>query len=175
VLGRPDDGGERHVALVVDADQVLRGDVVELGEQVEEALVHVLLRHPVEELLERAEVARAGRPDAHLAAVAQTHVALLAHGVGRLPAQLLSLADQAELARGRVQVGAVVGVRYFDQVDCPLAERAAEQVGDAVLADDPMDVAARDRDGLARRELRADRGLSAGRPRREADDRLAAL
>jgi hypothetical protein len=40
---------------------------------------------------------------------------------------------------------------------------------------DPVDVAARDRDGLARLELREDRGPSGGRPRREADDRFAAL
>jgi hypothetical protein len=54
--------------LVIDAAQVVRGHVRQRRQLLEEARPDVLLRHPVEEVLERPEVFCAARADAHLAA-----------------------------------------------------------------------------------------------------------
>ena len=61
----------------------------------EEAASDVLFGQAVEELLHRARVGGARRPDADLPPVAQAHVALLADGVGAAAAELLARADES--------------------------------------------------------------------------------
>ena len=61
-------------------------------------------------------------------------------------------------------------MRDVDQSDCPLGERVPEEICGAVLGDDPVDVAARNRHRLSRLEVELDRGGALRRARSEADN-----
>ena len=83
----------------------------------------------------------------------------------------LPRSDQAALACRGGELLAVVGMGDADERLRPLAERLAEQLGDAPFGDDGPHVAAGGDDAGARLQERDDaRGRAAGRGRRQRDD-----
>jgi hypothetical protein len=114
------------------------------------------------------------RAQHHDTPVLQRDGQFLLDRVGAQVLQRLLGRQVAQRLRLREQLGAELRVRQFDQRCGALADRLAEQVGDAVLGDHVMHVGARNGGGFARQQRRTDaRGRAVIRGRGHAQDRLA--
>jgi hypothetical protein len=150
---------------------MLRRGVRERRQLLEETGVHVFLREPVEQLLHSAAVSCSRRPHADRAAVPQTHVELLRDRVCTPASELLTSGDEPSGDSGVEQSRAFVGMRDLNECHRTLGERLPEQIGGAVFGDHPVHVGARNRDGLPRLELRADRRSAIRSAGGQTDDR----
>src|SRR5215471_6685987 len=89
-FGLADDGDECHLLLVADSAEMLCHLVGQRAELTEEAGPHVLGSEVEEQTLEGGRIAGPGRPDGHLAAVAQLRLSYLLDRIGSMTAQCLA-------------------------------------------------------------------------------------
>src|SRR5215471_4168063 len=89
-FGLADDGDECHLLLVADSAEMLCHLVGQRAELTEEAGPHVLGSEVEEQTLEGGRIAGPGRPDGHLAAVAQLRLSYLLDRIGSMTALCLA-------------------------------------------------------------------------------------
>jgi hypothetical protein len=101
----------------------LGGGVRERRQLLEEARAHVLLGQRVEQLLHGACVAGSSRAYADLAAVSQSEVVLLRHGIGGPAPQQLARGDESPSDRALEQRGPIIGMGDLHECHDTFGER----------------------------------------------------
>ncbi len=163
LLHRQDD----HLVRVVDDDEVLQPLVRHVLPLRHEPPVDALVRERVEEVLEERLVADLDRPQVEVAAgvCGPVDLELLRVLAALARDERLVLVDEVPVLRLAYEPGPELRVRDRHQLHGALADVLAVQVGDAVLGDHVVDVAADQRDARALGEARA-RSARARRPAR---------
>src|SRR5262249_7729573 len=110
----------------------------------EEPRVDVVLRKAMEQSLQRTCIGGTGRTYRNLGAVLQCDDPLLVNGISDLRREILVDPNIAQFFGRFKQLFTPTWMRDFDQCQCSLANRFAEQVRDAVLRDHIVHIRPRD-------------------------------